>query len=136
MTESGVDQAAEVTPSPLGTHSSYPNTKIPDIIGEILTQYHVMQDLKLLRDLIIEIMSKGYYPVIFQKNLDLLQSPVEITEHGVVFSRRYFTETELRLLTKNELEEMGIDCLEYTNKILHDLNGFFQSSPTTARKEE
>jgi len=116
----------------IDVRGSYPKVnKFPsiDFVREYMTQYYDAQDLKLLKDLIIQIMAKGYYPII--KTNDIAPT-IERTEHHIKVSQPL--DQELVLLTKEELFDIGIDFIEYTEQTCKNLDDF-RHSPTKARKK-
>ena len=106
--------------------SSYPTVKY-DFIEQVLKEYHIKQDMKILKDLILQILEKGYYPLIEvereQQTLEQKENYVELTD--------VYGHPKLTLYTSEELIEKGHDPLYISANIHKNLSQFYDSSPTT-----
>ena len=99
-----------------------------NITQKIYRAYIEKEDFGIFRDLIIEIMKKGYYPMIYSKPIESLTMD-KIDETRFKFS---FPESRLKLLNDEELRELGYTPVEYTLRIIENL----QSFDKTAREEQ
>lgn len=103
-----------------------------DFIQEAITQHHIAQDLKLLRDLILAIMEKGYYPLVEVK---IDQQRITRDENSICLEDIYGN-PKLSLYTREEILEKGFNPTEFEENLRHTLNKFYNSSKQTINGED
>jgi len=104
--------------------------ELQEIMRGFWKSYHKYEEFSLFSDLIIQIMSKGYYPMIHIK----AKQPVVEKTGELCFKITHPIDKDLILYTASELRELDIDPTNYQIGILQKLEEQHKHLQSSASK--